>query len=375
MADAALTRWMRDLNGAFGDLGTFLPYAVGAITVGGLGAVGVFSGFGVALIASGLFYGIPMAVQPMKAVSAALLTSGLTPGEVAMAGMMIGAVLMVLGVTGGIGWIARRIPNSVTLGLLLGLGLAMMWLGGGLMLEDPLSGAAALAFLAIALRVTRFPLLALAVVVLLAVPLITGPETSTLSGFVLTLPAFALPAWSDLPRAFELAVLPQIPLTVSNAIIVTAAVSASLFPERAQRVSERNLSISSGFGNLMLAPFGAMPMCHGAGGVVAQARFGARTAAAPVLFGALLLMTAFFAGETVAGLLAAFPIAVAGGLLVVAGADLAFSRRLVEIRPDCWPVIGITALIAAMFNPACALAAGIAMEIGRSTVAKVRHTH
>ena len=84
----------------FSDLGTFIPHVIGAMTVAGLAPVGVLSGFGVFLIATGLFYGLPLPVQPMKAVSAVILTGGLRPGEVIAAGMMIGAVLLVLGITG-----------------------------------------------------------------------------------------------------------------------------------------------------------------------------------------------------------------------------------------------------------------------------------
>lgn len=372
----AVSRFTREANGACGDLGTFLPYAVGAVTVGGLSAVGVFFGFGVALIAAGLFYGMPMAVQPMKAVSAVLLTSGLTPGEVAMAGLLIGATVLVLGLTGGVSWIARRIPHSVTLGLTLGLGLSMAWLGVKLMMDAPLLGAGALAFAIAAMFLTRVPLLALGIVAVLAAPWLGLSDTvPTLAGFGLALPQFALPSWSDLPRALELAVLPQMPLTLSNAIIVTAAVSATLFHEQAARASERNLALSTGLGNLLLAPLGAMPMCHGAGGVVAQHRFGARSCCAPVLLGAVLLTSALFAGESAAALLAAFPLPVAGALLAVAGADLAFSKRLFDARPDCWLVIGVTAALAFALNPAWALAAGLAVEFGRRAVVRMRRAH
>lgn len=371
----AAGRLAREANGACGDLGTFLPYAVGAVTVGGLGAAGVFFGFGVALIAAGLFYGIPMAVQPMKAVSAVLLTSGLTSGEVAMTGLLIGGTLLVLGLTGGLAWIARHIPQSVTLGLTLGLGLSMMWLGATLMAEAALLGVGALAFAVAAMSFTRVPLLALGVIAVLAAPWLgLTDHVPTLAGLAPALPQFALPSWSDLPRALEYAVLPQIPLTLSNAVIVTAAVSATLFHDQAVRASERNLALSTGLGNLVLAPFGAMPMCHGAGGVVAQHRFGARTAVAPVLLGSLLLASALLAGESAAALLAAFPLPIAGALLVVAGADLAFSRRLFATRPDCWPVIGITAAVAVVLNPAWALAAGLGLEVVRSAVARMRGT-
>jgi hypothetical protein len=108
---------VQEASGACGDLGTFIPHVIGAMTVAGLAPVGVLSGFGIFLIATGLFYGLPLPVQPMKAVSAVILTGGLRPGEVAAAGIMIGVVLLALGVTGWIGRLARVIPQSVSAGL------------------------------------------------------------------------------------------------------------------------------------------------------------------------------------------------------------------------------------------------------------------
>ena len=66
-----------EFGGAFGDLGTLLPLVLGAITVAGLAPAGVLLGFGVALVGAGSFYGLPMPVQPMKAIAAVILTGNL----------------------------------------------------------------------------------------------------------------------------------------------------------------------------------------------------------------------------------------------------------------------------------------------------------
>ena len=173
-------------------------------------------------------------------------------------------------------------------------------------------------------------------------------------------------------RAVELAVVPQVPLTVTNSVIVTAALSRSLFPGAAgARASERNLALSTGVANLALAPLGAMPMCHGAGGLQAQHRFGARTGAAPILLGLLLLVLGFGLAGSAAALLALIPTAAVGALLVIAGADLALSsRRLFDARPSCWPVIGATAALTLLVNPAAALAGGCALELVRGPAAR-----
>ncbi len=75
-------------------------------------ALGGYPGVPASECLRGLFYGLPM---PMKAVSAVILTDGLRPGEVAAAGMMLGLILLVLGITGWIGRLARMIPQPSSL--------------------------------------------------------------------------------------------------------------------------------------------------------------------------------------------------------------------------------------------------------------------
>jgi MFS superfamily sulfate permease-like transporter len=65
-------------------------------------------------------------------------------------------------------------------------------------------------------------------------------------------------------------------------------------------------------------------------------------------------------------MMAAIPVAAVGALLVIAGADLALSRRLLEARRHCWPAIGMTAALTCLLNPAIGLLAGWAIEAGRS---------
>jgi predicted benzoate:H+ symporter BenE len=364
--------WRRlssELAGACGDLGTFLPHVIGAVTVAGLAPAGVLAGFGAFFIASGLFYGLPMAVQPMKAVSAVLVTGQVGAGEVAAAGMVLGAVLLVLGLTGGIGWLARAIPQSVSAGLQLGLGVSMALLGLELIWRTPWLGLPALALLALLMLRPRFPaapvILAAAVTVGYAAGL-TAPLPSI--GLEWSHLAFSLPTLSEIWRGIEVLVLPQLPLTLTNAVIVTALVCRDLFPTAASRTSERNLALSTGLANLALAPFGAMPMCHGAGGVQAQHRFGARSGLAPIILGsALLVLGLGFAGSA-AHLLALIPLAAVGALLLVAGGDLALSRRLFDAQPSCWPVIAVAAGATLAFNPAVGLLVGCAGEVVRKAV-------
>jgi len=362
---------MQEFSGACGDLGTFIPHVMGAMTVAGLEPAGVLFGFGIFLTTTGRFYGQPLPVQPMKAVSAVILTGGLRSGEVAAAGMMLGLVLLVLGITRWIGRLARMIPQSVSAGLQLGLGLLMGVLGVKLMLETPGIGFGSLALLLVLTRIPRCPAAPIGLMVAAVAGWASGGSVS-LSDITLapSIPHLVIPTWREVWRSLDIAVLPQLSLTLTNAVIVTASLSRELFPAIGLIASERNLALSSGLANLLLSPFGAMPMCHGAGGLQAQYRFGARTGLAPIIFGIVLLVLAVGFADRAAAFFAIIPIGAVGALLILAGTDLAISRRLFDGKPSCWPVIGVAALITMTINPALGLILGWIAEFIRAAIVR-----
>jgi predicted benzoate:H+ symporter BenE len=219
---------LNEVSGALGDLGTFLPHIMGAITVVGMDPIGIFTTFGLFYALSGAFYGVPMAVQPMKAASAAVLIQPMDPGSVAGAGLAIGAFFVVLGTSGLIGRVARFLPPTVAAGLQLGLGLSLSELGIHLVEKSPWLGVAVCAAMLGLMRFPRVPVALLAVV--------GGGVFGMATGISPPLPPLAMglhlvwPNWAQMWNGVENAVLPQIPLTLTNAIIVTAAVSRELFP-------------------------------------------------------------------------------------------------------------------------------------------------
>ena len=369
MARFSLRNFIAECGGACGDLGTFIPHVIGAITVAGLAPFGVLFGFAVFAIGSGWFYKIPMAVQPMKAVSAVIITAGMTPGEIAAAGIMLGIVLFALGISGLIGRVARLIPQSVSAGLQLGLGLLMGVLGIKLILMTPVIGAVALVML---FALTRMPHCPAAPITLAAAVLMgwaMGDTAFPDVAMALAVPQFVVPNWPEIWRGFEVAVVPQLALTLTNAVIVTAALSRELFP-LATAATERNLAVSSGLANILLSPLGAMPMCHGAGGLQAQYRFGGRTGLTPIILGAVLLVLALLFSTSAAQLFEIIPIGAVGALLVLAGTDLAVSRRLFDSNPSCWPVIAVTALLTLLMNPALGVLFGWLAEIIRAAIVR-----
>jgi MFS superfamily sulfate permease-like transporter len=152
-------------------------------------------------------------------------------------------------------------------------------------------------------------------------------------------------------------------MTLTNAVVLTAAIAANYFPSDGERISAKRLALSTGGLNLLLTPFGAFPMCHGAGGLVVQHRFGARTGLAPALFGLSCLALGLFLGPDAAALLSLIPIAALGALLIYAGLQLASSKSLFESSSGELLVIVITGIVCVLINVAVGLIVGLVMDL------------
>ena len=154
---------MGEVSGSLGDLGTFLPHIVGAITVVKMDPTGILTTFGLFYAFTGAFYGVPMAVQPMKAASAAVLIGPMDPAAIAGAGLVIGAVFLILGVTGVVSRLARALPGSIAAGLQLGLGMSLAGLGIRLIETQIWLGLAISALMLGLMRYQRWPVALVAV--------------------------------------------------------------------------------------------------------------------------------------------------------------------------------------------------------------------
>lgn len=349
-----------EVSGALGDLGTFLPHIIGVVAVVGMDPTGILTTFGLFYAIAGAFYGIPIAVQPMKAASAAVLVTPLDPGAVAGAGLVIGAFFLIAGATGLVSRIARILPPGVAAGLQLGLGLSLAALGVRLIERQIWLGIAMSVAMVVLMRIPRMPVALVTVITGAIIGQVTG-ITPTLPrlDIGLHLPHLVLPTRSQLVHGIEYAVLPQIPLTLTNAIIVTAVVVRQLFPNEIHPVNERNLAISTGLGNLLAAAFGGFLMCHGAGGVMGHYRFGARSATAPLLIGLIFLVLGVLLGKSGYALLRTIPDAVLGGLLLFSGIELALSSKPHEYKGADLYLVLLMAAIGIAANAAIAFAVGV----------------
>ena len=366
-------RLLGELSGAVADFGTFVPLVVGILAVRQFDATGVLAGFGLFALAVAAVYRRPIPVQPMKVVAALIIVGAITPGQAMAVGIILGVILTVLAVTRIIDLIARAVPQSVIMGIQVGVGAQLALMGLELVGTSPLFGLAALLLIA-SLYPTRFRSQSCIAVLVLAisVSLAMAPDRLAAIAFSPALPSIAWPSFDDFRIAALTTALPQLALTLSNAVLATAAIAAVYFPRDGARISATRLAASTGGLNLVLAPFGALPMCHGSGGLVAQYGFGARTWVTPVAFGAFCLVLGIGFGSGARQLLMLIPTGAVGAMLAVAGTEMAFSRRFLEIKPSCRIVVVATGVACIATNIAAGLVIGVVAELIRSAYLRRR---
>jgi MFS superfamily sulfate permease-like transporter len=354
-----------EFAGAFGDLGTLVPFVVGYISVNHLDPQGVLLGFGLLAVATGLYFRTPMSLQPMKAIATTAVAhpETITPGAIFVSTVVTGVLWLGLGISGAVSWLAALTARPVVRGLVLGLGLTFILEGVGFMARGPIMavGGAALTFLLLGRH--RLPAM-LALLTYGGVMALMQDATLRDDLFALT-PAFRLPAlrvpaiaWNDVVAGTLILAMPQAALTLGNAVIATASEHNALYPQR--RVTVRLLALDHGLMNLVAAPLGGVPMCRGAGGMAGHIRFGARTGGALVILGTLLLGLALFYSDSVATLFRLFPAPVLGVILFFGGLELASSGESDGTRADR-TVQMVTAGVA-LWNPGVAYLAGLLLH-------------
>lgn len=339
-----------ELAGAFGDIGTDLPLLIALIATCGLDAASVCIMFGLLQIATGILYGIPMPVQPLKAMAAIMLAQHLSPGTLAGGGLVIGVAMLFLAATGLLDWLVRVVPKEVVRGIQLGLGITLATLAlKEYASADGLGGyvlATVALVLLLALRGQRrvpAPLVVMGLGLLYAGMMhLDGTALAGAIGF--RLPVFHTPTSHELLQGALLLALPQIPLSLGNSVIATSQTTRDLFPDRA--VPVRKIGFTYGLMNLIAPWFGGVPVCHGCGGLVGFHGFGARTGGAPVFYGAMYVLLGLFFAPGFAHVVGVFPMPVLGVVLLFeAVALMTLVRDVAADRSTLWVALVVAAAV------------------------------
>ena len=352
--------------GAFGDLGTLIPFVVAYIAVVKMDPFGVFFSLGASMLASGLYYKTPFPVQPMKAIGAAAATQAaqtatITQGTIYAASLVTGLVWLLLGLSGAAHRVGRWAPRSVVVGIVLGLGLGFMLEGIKMMSSGWLIAAIAMTGTLLLLKNKALPAMFLLLLFGVACGIAKNPDILiSLAGLKIQ---FRLPSmarfnvsWKDVAIGAALLALPQLPLTLGNAVIAIKEENNRLFPDRP--VTENEVATSTGVMNLLSAACGGVPMCHGAGGMAGHVAFGAKTGGAPIILGVVLLLVAFFLSGSVGIIMELFPHAVLGVILFLTGAQLALGSCDFSKNKEERFITLVTAAFS-MWNVGLAFVAGV----------------
>lgn len=353
-----------ELSASLADLGTFLPLVLGVLIVTQMDPVGVLFGFGIFALVTGALYRRPIPVQPMKAVAAMGIAGMLSADAMVATTVVMGCVLLVLSLSDVITRIRRFIPNSIMHGLKLSLVVSLIvvthsrlewqWMDVGLLLIG-----------LIALQWT--PLKSLSALFMIVIGMwLWMPLERVSVGFDPSLPTLIWPSLESFLIAMRDATLPQLILTITNALILTAVIAHAYYPEDHPRVTEQRLARSSGWANLLLAPFGAMPMCHGAGGLVAHHAFGGRSGWTMALFGLFCLILGLGFGDGVLQLLAAIPGSVMVMLVLYAAWQIADPKTMMTLKLSCYLVIGCMVVVSVFWGLFPAIVAGWLAEVLRT---------
>ena len=350
--------------GAFGDVGTLIPFVVAYITIVKMPPLGLLFMFGITLMASGLYYRTPLPIQPMKAIGAAAIAGGISPEALYGSGLTTGLFWLLAGITGILRPIAKLATKPVVRGIMLGLGLTFMVDGINRMKTAPVLAIIALVVTYLLLTNPKIPAMFILLIIGVVSAVIMNPQImSELAkihiGF--NLPVFSLPmiTWNDLVTGTLLFTIPQIPLTLGNAVIAITAENNELFPDRP--VTEKKVAISQGIMNLVSPLFGGIPMCHGAGGMAGHVRFGAKTGGALIILGGILILIALFFSDSVSIIFKIFPNAILGVILFFAGSELAIVVRDIGDKKSEFYVMIVVAAVA-MVNMGVAFLVGVILD-------------
>lgn len=125
-----------EATGAIGDSVTVLPFVVAVAVLSDLSLAMMLIWFGIFQIVWGLVYGVPLSVEPMKALAAILLAGTITIGEFLLAGVLLGVVLLAIGVTDTLDQVGEYIGSPVVRGIQFGVALVLIESGLGIAAAD-----------------------------------------------------------------------------------------------------------------------------------------------------------------------------------------------------------------------------------------------
>jgi MFS superfamily sulfate permease-like transporter len=346
---------LSELAGSVGNFGTVLPLLFAVSFSCGMNVSLMLLWAAVWYIITGLYYRIPIPVEPLKAVGAIAIAESVSTHLIAASGILMGVICLCIGFFGWMDRVRRIIPEPVIRGVQLGLALIFVKSAiPGFILPDLSFAAVSAGIVCVFLlikRVLKIPDLS-AIFIIGSGFFIAFLSTGFPSITFFSVPTLQLPSSSDFFDASVRLIPPQLPLTLTNAILATSLLVHDLFKKNK---NPDKICKSIGLMSLSSSLFGGFPMCHGAGGLAAHYRFGARGGLSLILGGLVLLLTGVICTDT--NFSSALPVGMFGVLLVVVAIELAKHG----LKTENLLVSGLIAVISLPFGLALGFGAGLVL--------------
>ncbi|MBW7868587.1 MAG: transporter [Brumimicrobium sp.] len=310
-----------EFSGAFGDIGTDLPLILAMILSSQINGASVFIVYGLMQLFTGFTYGIPMAVQPLKAVATIVIAGSIGGDVIFVGGFMIGVIMLVLTISGAIKWLGKIIPISVIRGVQLGLGITLANIAlKKYVLPDSEFIQYALVFVALVAGLIfignrKYPpaFFILGIGVIYSFVMHFDLTFSLFKEVSIQLPDFQIPNFELAANAIILLALPQIPLSLGNSIFASHQLIKDLFPEK--QVGINKITYTYSFMNIFSPLLGGIPVCHGSGGLMGHYNFGGRTGGSVVIYGLFFIILGIFFATGIQNFFYLIPLQILGVIL------------------------------------------------------------
>jgi len=362
-----------EFSGAIGDLGTTLPLAFALVISNGFPSARIFLLWGIVYIITGWYYKVPVSVQPLKAMAVIAITAGFSAGMLSTAAVLYGVLFIILSSTGLIKWLQKWFSQAIVRGIQLGIGLLLAKKAIALIYEKTLflNGALpagnwillmALGTLGVLIAgkyLFKRPIALVVILASIAASLFFGmrPGVEAAAGSAVQ---FTIPHWSQWWDILVLLMIPQLPLTLGNAVYAANDACHEFWGRQARKVSAPKLAGSIGLSDVLIGLCGGFPICHGAGGIAAHSRFGGKTGGTTIILGIAFVTLALVGNLNT--FLFLIPIPILGTLLLFdSWAMIVLVRGLADL-PKVITAVTVGTISLATRNLTLALIAGLVVE-------------
>ena len=366
-------------SGAVGDLGTMLPLAFALVMFNDFSPQRLFFLWGVVYVVTGFVFRVPVSVQPLKVMAVIAIATGCSVAQLASSALFFGCLLIILSLSGAIRWLERWFSPALVRGVQLGIGLILMhkalamihskgfyfgqetdtfWLNVLIML-----------IVIIVLGFLQFwqnkPVSIFIIFFSIGLSILFGVR---FSDYLSASPVVQLnlPDMSFFSYSLIYLIIPQLPLTLGNAVFAANDACHTFWQKRARKVNPTRFGFSIGISNVLIGLLGGFPICHGAGGIAAHAKFGGKTGGTAIIIGSILILIAVIKPLTV--FLFYIPIPILGALLLFTSWSMIFLVRKLDAKIEF--VVALTVGVLAYFtsNLSIALIIGFIIERGYQLV-------